>query len=838
MDAEHSGSCFEVGGGKGGLADRAIRAVAAALVRYRLAVLALTALLLALTIPLATRVDFDARIETLFSRNDRLLQDYLASLATFGGDELVVVAYEDPELLTLEGLRRQLRLVRAVQQAAEYMTRHGIAAQSPLRSVTCLATSPNPLNPINPAPLIEQLRQQLAGKSPATTAETWRTLRAALLESELHRDVVIGADGRTAALLIVLKPDVGKGKQRRKLVVETLDRHLRRTADELGLQLHIAGGPVLVAEAVRYLELDGYTFLYGTTTLLLIVLTILFRSPRWIVMPLIVVHIGLVWTKAVVYLSGITLTMISSLLTAMITVIGVATVMHATVRFRELRADLPAAEALLRTLCDVGVPTFWTAATTAVGFASLIICDIAPVRTFGTLMATGSMLIWLSAALVIPGIALFPGLGRDPQKAPGEDRVVRELGRILQLVRLRPWAVVAGGAALFLFLAVGWMHLRVETDFTKNFRQSAPVAVASRFIEERLGGTGVLEVNFAAPEGLTGELANRVRAMAEELRTVDGVTKVLSLVDVLDFADRTAARKGLLGALGRLMPLSMKLSLLRSRQPELVHSFWNEELARMRVVLRARERASAAEKQRVIETVYAIARRHLQQPPRPAARAGEGAGGQDGSLLANAEGGLPVSVDPLRDTQQYYRLRGNPIVTGHYVLLYHLVGRLLEDQKRTFAIASIGCLLMLTTAFRSIRLGMLAMLPNITPIAMVVGAMGWFGLPLNVATAMLAAVSIGMAVDSSIHYVYRFRLLRLGGLSFEEAIERTHHSVGLALLFANTAIVVGFSALVLSNFIPTIHFGILISIALLGGLAGNLFLLPMLLRLRVLNPLH
>ncbi len=835
MDSEQSGSCLEAAGAREVWADRVVWGLARVLVRYRLWFLALTVVLLALTIPLATRVDFDARIETLFSPDDRLLQDYLASLATFGGDELVVVAYEDPDLLTLDGLRRQLRLVEAVEQAAAYMTTHGIAAQSPLRSITCLANSPNPLNPIDPAPLIDQLQRQLAGKRPQEAAKLWQDLREALVASELHRDVVLGRDGRTAALLIVLKPDVGKGKQRRKLVVETLDRYLREAADDLGLQLHIAGGPVLVAEAVRYLEQDGYTFLYGTTTLLLVVLAILFRSPRWIGMPLLVVHIGLVWTKAVVYLSGITLTMISSLLTAMITVIGVATVMHATVRFRELRAEHPASEALLRTLCDVGVPTFWTAATTAVGFASLIICDIAPVRTFGTLMATGSMLIWLAAALLIPAVALFPGLGKDPQKAPGEDRAVRQLERILQLVRLRPLAVTAGGAVLFAILAMGWLRLRVETDFTKNFRQSAPVAVASRFIEDRLGGTGVLEVNFAAPDGLTGELAQVIRGMTQELREVDGVTKVLSLVDVLDFADRAAARQGLLGAIGRMMPLSMKLAVLRNRQPEIVESFWNEQLARMRVVLRARERASAAEKERVIRTVYRIALQHLRRR-QPDLASGPTSDGDD-PLVAHASQPTPP-VDALRETHRYYQLRGNPIVTGHYVLLYHLVGRLLEDQKRTFAIASIGCLLMLTVAFRSLRLGILAMLPNITPIAMVVGAMGWFGLPLNVATAMLAAVSIGMAVDSSIHYVYRFRLLRVRGLSFEEAIERTHQSVGLALLFANTAIVVGFSALVLSNFIPTIHFGILISIALLGGLAGNLFLLPLLLRARWLNPLH
>jgi predicted RND superfamily exporter protein len=843
-------------------------------VRWRYGLLILVLLLTGAAIPYAALVDFDAQIETLFSPGDQLLQDYLASLRTFGGDELVIIAYEDPELLSVQGLQRQERIIEAVHEADQQMRRSGIAVDGAVQSVTALARSPNPVAPLRTETLLEQLRRDWAKLSSAEIERRRQELLSGLRKSELHCNLVIGEDGTTAAILVTLLPDVGKGKQRRKLVVETLTTFVRQAAAQEGLTVHIAGGPVLVAEAVQYLEQDGYMFLYGTTFLLTLVLIVLFRSVRWVLFPLLVVHLALIWTKAVVYLMGITLTMISSILTAMITVIGVATVAHMTMRYRHLREVQAPAEAAAGTLRDLWFPTFYTSATTAVGFASLIICAIAPVRTFGVLMATGTMLLWLLAVLLLPTVALLRGVGPDPREAFGEGSLVRYLERVFRWVREQPGWVVLGGLLLGVALAVGWSRLRVETDFTRNFRRSAPVAVASRFVEERLGGSGVLEVNFATPSAVveslsprtgsaplvTPEFIDRVRRLTEELRQVPGVAKAVALVDVLEFLDQSSQRGGLLGRLHALMPLPAKLALLRRQRPDIVAAFWNPELNRMRVVLRAKEAASAEEKERVIQTVRQIAEKYFPpttEPLRLAAqpvrsnlsnvtaafakhesnpqRAGQGTRGvAEKPTEASSASHFMGSDSDLRD---YYVRRGQPVVTGHYVLLHHLVSRLLEDQRNTFAVAGAGCFLLLALAFRSIRLGLVATIPNATPIAMVIGAMGWLNIPINVATAMLAAVSMGMAVDSSIHYVYRFALLRRSGLPFEEALRQTHASVGLALMFSNLAIVVGFTALVTSNFVPTIHFGILVSIALLGGLAGNLFLLPLLLRIRAMNPL-
>ena len=169
-------------------------------------------------------------------------------------------------------------------------------------------------------------------------------------------------------------------------------------------------------------------------------------------------------------------------------------------------------------------------------------------------------------------------------------------------------------------------------------------------------------------------------------------------------------------------------------------------------------------------------------------------------------------------------------VTGTYPLLNHLVSSLMSDQLNTLLVATAAVFSIMYIALRSIRLAVVGLVPKIGPILMVFGAMGWLGVPIDMGTPMIASVSVGISVGFSIHYLYRFRQERLAGVPFDQALCATHCRVGVAMVFSNLALVVGFAALVLSNFIPTIHFSILADVALIGGLAGNLLVLPLLLK--------
>jgi predicted RND superfamily exporter protein len=270
----------------------------------------------------------------------------------------------------------------------------------------------------------------------------------------------------------------------------------------------------------------------------------------------------------------------------------------------------------------------------------------------------------------------------------------------------------------------------------------------------------------------------------------------LSLTNVLGFMAGTDKNRATpmiwLSALAlENMTESQRLGWLQALQPDIVASFWNADRRVMRIIVQAGEVRGAQEKLRFVEAIEARARERF-----PTAR-----------------------------------------VAGVSILLTYLVKSLLADQWITFGLAVAAIVLTLMLAFRDWRLGLIALIPNAAPILIVVGVMGWAGLKLNVATAMLASVSMGLAVDFSIHYLYRFQHELRGGKSFQEAIRDAHGSVGLAMVLANIALVAGFSTLVISAFIPTVHFGLLVSVAMLGGLAGNLIALPLLLRI-VCRPAH
>ncbi|MDX1966624.1 MAG: MMPL family transporter, partial [Planctomycetaceae bacterium] len=168
-------------------------------------------------------------------------------------------------------------------------------------------------------------------------------------------------------------------------------------------------------------------------------------------------------------------------------------------------------------------------------------------------------------------------------------------------------------------------------------------------------------------------------------------------------------------------------------------------------------------------------------------------------------------------------------VTGLYVLLANVISSLMDDQLTSFLTSAIGIFLCITLATRSVPIGVIALFPNLFPLLLVIGGMGWFGVPINIGTAMIASVSFGLTVDASLHYLAEYLELRRSGSDHHSAVLATHGNVGRALVFANLALIFGFAVLALSNFIPLIYFGVLVSLSMLGGLVGNLVLLPLLL---------
>ncbi len=713
------------------------------------------------------RLEFDRSVEGLFHRDDPRLVNYREGKRIFGGAETTLVAYTDPDLLTVAGLERIEHLDAA------------LSAIPGVQSVISLALARLPGSPLSSKSLREHLIDQKI---------TPDELRAALLESQLYRGRLLSADGNTTVLLVSLAP-VGPDTAPRAETIEAM----REVCAAHEPPAVLAGGPVLVEEVYGQLEKDGQTLGLASSLVLAAVIALLFRNLRWILLPLAVVQLAVLWTKALLVAGGGRLSMVSSPLVALVTVIGVATMVHLTIRFREERDRLTHVEALRQTMMHLGPAIFWTCLTTAAGFASLLASRIVPVGEFGTMMALGSMLVFVAVAGLLPGGVLLGRYHVDPARAPGEDRLAAALNGIVGLVERHPRIVAVLGLAFLAFTTVGILRLEVATDFDENFRQNSRIVQSYRFVSERMGTISMFDILIDAPQPKEqqafNEFLDELRGLQRDLAEQPGVTGSMSAVDVLDFVMATETDRAeplelvAAGVLERLSPVQ-RLTAVQALQPAVVGAFWNTEHDAVRVIVQTRQLRGAKAKRELSESIDALAQRRF-----PSAR-----------------------------------------TAGVEILLTYSVQSLLSDQWKTFGLAVAAIVVMMTVAFRDWRLGLIALVPNAAPILIVVGVMGWVGLKVNMATAMLASVSMGLTVDFSIHYLYRYRREREAGKSTGDALRDAHGSVGLAMVLANIALVAGFATLTLSAFVPTVHFGILVSVAMLGGLLGNLTTLPLLLR--------
>ena len=743
------------------------------LIRWRWPLLALGAVLALNAQWFTPPLEFDRSIENMFADDDPLLPPYHKLKRTFGGNEIVLVVYRDEQLFDKNGegldrlgeISKDLREVKGVQDVLSLWQVHR---------------------------LLTTTGQSILDPTPDGTAALFRDLFAGYTHSR---------DEEVAAVACMLMSESTSPVPRRN----TIDG-LRAIAEDLPDDLPpgmIAGEPVMVTDGFRYLEEDGARLGRWSTILLGLTIIICFRSLRWVLVPVAVVQLTLLLTRAALVVSGLRLSMVSSMLTAIVTVIGVATVVHIIVRFRHARrCGWSQRGALIQAGRLLVLPILGACLTDAVGFTSLLITSVGPVQDFGVMMAIGSLLVLVAAVLVVPGLAVMGRFDADPRRAWGEDSLDVGLSRTVALVERAPRLLGAAVAALVVFAVAGATQLEVETDFTNNFLPGSPIVKSYRFVESKLGGAGVWDIIVTVPKDQPIDKAylDRVLDFEAELRKLrdksssagesePALTKVISLAD----ADLAARKNDLIPRILNNPEIRLRgmMYAMPTFTSALVHNEPDDQGQRyLRIMLRAKESQPAAQKKWLIAEVQRLADQAF--PPRQEQPQAE--------------------------------------VTGFFVLLTNLIDSLIRDQWLTFAAAAAGIGLMMWIAFRSLSLALIALAPNVLPILIVLGSLGWLSLKMNMGAAMIAAVSMGLSVDSSIHYITSFRRARAAGKSLREALDEVQQTVGRAMVFSTLALVVGFTTLCTSQFVPTIYFGVLVSLAMLGGLVGNLIVLPLLLR--------
>jgi len=713
---------------------------------------------------LVPRLEFNRSIENMFPAGSPVLASYQRLQRTFGGNEIVLAVYQDPQLFAPGGqsLRRVTQIRQRLQQVAG--VKAVLSLDQPLPGEMILGGSP----------LAQRTRELFAGYT--------------------H-----GTDGQTVSIVCMLDP-THETEASRRTTIDQLRAVMQSLPDGLASG-YLTGEPTMVVDGFRYVERDGELLGIWATVLLGGTIVLCFRSLRWLVIPVLVVHWTLLTMKSILVLARIELSMVSSMLTAVVMVVGVGTMVHVMVRFGEARAagqdPIPALES---TISDLAWPIFWSCLTDAAGFLALTFSDVGPVQDFGVMMAIGSGMVLLGVALWVPGLTILGTVDVDPRTPWGEGRLVGQLQWVLHAVCRRPWRVLSlfGGLTVVAMMGIG--QLRVETDFTRNFRQDSQIARSYRFVEEHLGGAGVCDVVIPAPATLNAEFLGRLRRLGQQIQAeaaaggpMSAITKSFSVADAVfelspvQLTDQPQfVQDGLIFS---------AITAMRGWMPEFFTALYGRDPLNgqdyVRLMLRVQERQDAEQKRALISRLEVLATREFPETE----------------------------------------------VTGYFVLLSHLIDSVLQGQWRTFFMALLGIALLMTLAFGDLRLAVIALVPNTFPVLVVLGAMGWISrwllpeLRINMGTAMIAAVSMGLSIDSSIHYILAIRRELRAGQSFDLALQAVQGQVGKAVVLSTVALAVGFTVLATSRFVPTVYFGTLVTLAMLGGLVGNLIGLPVLLKL-------
>ena len=734
------------------------------LVKHRLTFLLLGIALGLVSVEQSRHLEYSQSIDEMFNRSDSALPPFHRLGRTFGASSVVLAVYNEPDLFQPRGFTRLDELTKRLAQIPD------------VRTTTSLATTPlgSGIIHTNINPAAEKL-------------------------VELMEGYTVGTDRETAAVICILNEKPSDQNDGQGYTGKTIDA-IRSVMEEYPGGT-IAGEPVMLRDGFAMLRRDGNVLGITAGLLASIVLLILFRSVRWLFAPLAVVLLALWSTRGLLATAGQKLTMVSTMLSAMVTVVAIATTVHIIVEFRRRQENGEAPQPALRnTIQNLFWPIVAAIVTDIIGFGSLIASEVGPVHDFGKMTAIGAGMVLLSVGLIIPWFALVRNKNVSHSKW-GQKQLDSQLNHIVLKISQHPQLIIFMSLAIIVFTGFGLFKLQVETDFTKNFRPESPIVKSYDMIESRLGGAGVWDVLIpiegpidAQTLARVGELESRIRNVSTNNKTAERLTKVLSIVDILNAVSPISLADLKKSSTGNMI-VRTAVTFLQQQMPQLATSLIGtdplDNSTWLRVMLRAREKQTATLKRSLINHVKKTVTEMF--PPTKNAPAGE--------------------------------------VTGFFVLLAQLVERMIEDQWLTFLIAATGIFVFLSLGFRSIIVGGIALVPNILPIVFILGVLGWTGEPVNMGTAMIAAVSLGLSVDSSIHYTTAFRRQLLQHGSITEALQSAHQTAGRAMIFSTLALVVGFLALTTSEFIPTVSFGRLSCLTLIGGLVGNLLILPVLLSL-------
>ena len=789
----------------------------------------------------ALKIDISA--DSLVLENDEDLRYYHSIRARYGSDDYLILTYTPQGRLfereTLEDLRRLRDSLTAIERVESVISILDVP----------LVQSP----PMSLEELEQRIRKLVDQDTNLELAE--RELR----QSPLYSNRLMGPHGDTTAMRVNFRRDPtyerlhkGRDKLREKqleseLTLEEKQELLRVTNEfkqykaELMAQeeadiasvrsimdqhrdratLHLGGKPMIVADMVEFVRHDIRVFGIEVIAVLALLLVIAFHQPRWVILPLLTALATAVVTMGFLGLAGWRLSVVSSNFLALLLIFVLSLTIHLIVRYRELHVQNPDEEQryLVReTVRSKFIPCFYMVITTMVAFGSLVVSGVRPVIDFGWIMGVSLTVALIFTFTLFPAaiMLLKPGKPHKPR-----DLTTAVTALFPPLIE-RHGNLVLGVAMLAVVLGViGISRLTVENRFIDHFHESTEIYQGMYLIDRELGGTTPLDVVIDAPAeffekeqepfddedekeiddlwddnevegeaGITGSSywfnvfkVDEVDAIQDYLDGIVETGKVLSLSTTMEVLKQVN---------GGELPDNFTLAILYQRLPNeikeaLIVPYLSEDGNQLRYSVRVYESDVNLKRQDLLKRI----RLHLTRE-------------------------LGLSDDQVH-------------LSGILVLYNNMLQSLFRSQILSLGAVFLAILLMFIVLFRSVKLSLIALVPNLVAVPLVLGLMGGLDIPLDFMTITIAAIAIGIGVDDTIHYVHRFGKEVAVDWDYQAAVSRSHDSIGRAMYYTTVTITIGFSILILSKFVPTIYFGILTAFAMMIALLANFTVLPVLL---------
>ena len=785
--------------------------------------------------------ELDASSDSLLLQDDEDLRYYRNIKARYGDDEFLVVTispkidlFDEKTIDLLTNLKKDLSKLDQIESVVSILDVPLL--KSPPKSLAEIADS---------APTF---------LSPETDKEL---AKIELTTSNLYRNLIISEDAKTTAMLLNIRLNVELESlidKRDALRAKRLDSDLsamelkeldRLTSEVKSLrkdernetatmvsdvrsvldqykssaEIFLGGVPMITVDMIDYIQNDIQLFGLLILMFLVIALLVIFKNPQWMIISMVCCLIGLMIMTGVLGYMSWPVTVVSANFVALLLIFSLSITVHLTVRYRELVKLFPEenhSSLIVMTMRDKLEPCLFTTITTMVGFGSLLIAGIRPVIDFGWMMLISMGVIFILVFNLFPALlSLFSKIDHQVK----EDKTHKLTNAFANLVIQKPTQILILFTIVFAISISGITKLTAENQFIKAFKEDTEIFQGLSVIDSQLGGTTPLDIIIEADpdffnveddeniieddffdeaffEDDDGEYdiggdsywynsyrLKTIKAVHDYLESLNEAGKVISFDTTMDVLqtlnDGDEMDTFFLSVLYKKVPDDVKEALF--------DPYLSEDGNQLRISFRVYE--SYPDLQR-------------------------------GELLKKIKRDLTSELG-LKESQVK--------LTGMLVLYNNVLESLITSQILTIGFVFAAIMIMFLFLFRSIKFAVIAVIPSIIASSSVLGLMGLMNIPLDIMTITIAAICIGIGVDHSIHYVHRFREEILDSSHADVAIKNAHNSTGQAIYYTSVIIILGFSILAFSNFIPTIYFGLFTAFAMLLALFANLTLLPVLL---------